>query len=51
VEDSGGFPPETACIDATKIDGPSFLFETLLSPVIADDMQEEAREFGYYFAK
>uniref|UniRef100_A0A2N9IEF9 Uncharacterized protein n=1 Tax=Fagus sylvatica TaxID=28930 RepID=A0A2N9IEF9_FAGSY len=49
--DSGGFPPETASIGATKIAGPSFPFETLLSPVIADDMQEEAREFGYYFAK
>lgn len=41
--ESGGFAPDTAeaGFGAKKSDGPSLPFETLLSPVIADDMNDE----------
>lgn len=35
----GGLPPETA--GARKIEDPCFPFETLPSPVIAEDMKDE----------
>ena len=41
--ESGGFPPETVGAGVKKIE-PCFPFETLPSPVIADDMNDELDE-------
>lgn len=42
--ESGGFAPEAAGAGARKIDDPCLPFETLPSPVIADDMNDELDE-------
>lgn len=44
IEDSGGFPAETVGAAAMNMDDPNFPFETLPSPVIADDMKDELEE-------
>ena len=44
VDDSGGFPVETASAGAKNRDDPCFPFETLPSPVIAEDINEELEE-------
>ena len=41
AEDSGGFPAETAAAGVKNRDDPCFPFETLPSPVIAEDINEE----------
>lgn len=44
VDESGGFPAETAGAGAKNRDEPSFPLETLPSPVMAEDINEELDE-------